>query len=178
MALASLVTACLLAAMAASVEASTSTTRILKGKVSCLDCDAVYDLSEIVVMVKCEKAGRVVTATTAKDGGFATELPSDECEARLGGGRNQLYAARKDMVAEIVRVGDGSGSGDVYGTSTPLAFCSGCRCRSIDNDGGEQCKAAARKFGSSKTFDLPLPPEWGLAPSSYYFPFFPIIGIP
>ncbi|RZB76524.1 hypothetical protein D0Y65_034816, partial [Glycine soja] len=34
------------------------------------------------------------------------------------------------------------------------------------------------KFGSSKSFDLPLPREWGLAPSSFYVPFFPIIGIP
>ncbi|XP_038902068.1 uncharacterized protein LOC120088711 [Benincasa hispida] len=179
MAITSLVTAAFLLGVVvatARVELST-TTHVLKGKVLCLDCDAAYDLSGIVVMAKCEKVRKVVTATTAKDGGFEAELPSDDCEARLGGGRNQLYAARKDMVAGIVR-GVG-GSDDVYGIATPLAFCSSCRCRSIGASEAEKyCKAAGGKFGSSKTFNLPLPPEWGMAPSSYYFPFFPIIGIP
>lgn len=143
----------------------------------CVDIDT----TGIVVMAKCKAVEKVVTATTAKDGGFEAELPSDdECEARLAGGRNQLYVARKDdMVAEIVKTGSSSDSDDVFDISTPLAFCSGCRCRSFDSEETEKyCKAAARKFGSTKTVNLPLPPEWGLAPSSYYFPFFPIIGIP
>ncbi|KGN48034.1 uncharacterized protein LOC101219078 [Cucumis sativus] len=168
------------AATAASVELAITTDHyILKGKVLCLDCHASYDLSGIVVMAKCEKVGKVVTATTAVDGGFEAELPSDECEARLAGGRNQLYASRKDIVAGIVK-GVG-GSDEIYGISTPLAFCSSCRCRSIgasSTEAEKYCKADAGKFGSSKTFNLPLPPEWGMAPSSYYFPFFPIIGIP
>ena len=41
-----------------------------------------------------------------------------------------------------------------------------------------KCKPIKNKFGSSKAIDLSLPPEWGLAPSRYYIPFIPIIGIP
>ncbi|KAI3461279.1 hypothetical protein Pfo_017942 [Paulownia fortunei] len=41
-----------------------------------------------------------------------------------------------------------------------------------------KCVAKDMGFGSSKTVDLPRPREWGLAPTSYYMPFIPIIGIP
>ncbi|XP_022152986.1 uncharacterized protein LOC111020592 isoform X2 [Momordica charantia] len=134
-----------------------------------------WHLTGTVVMVKCDKVDKVVTATTGKDGFFEAELhPSSDgrdCEARLAGRPNQIYSATNTIVAGIVR-----GDGGVYGISTPLAFCTACR--SISSEAVKYCKAAGRKFGSSKTFNLPLPPEWGLAPSSYYFPFFPIIGVP
>ncbi|XP_052184678.1 uncharacterized protein LOC127796542 [Diospyros lotus] len=155
-----------------------STCHLLKGSISCLDCHNRHlDLSGIKVVVKCSQVKKLAVATTGKDGTFEMELPSDtstpsstsssvNCLAKIMGGPRQLYTSRKDTVARTVKVPDESES---YTISKPLKFYASLP-PSSQNDNGN--------FGSSKTVDLPLPPEWGLAPSSYYFPFFPIIGIP
>lgn len=116
---------------------------------------------------------KLAMATTEADGSFKTNLPSDtqtsshlNCLAKLLGGPDQLYASRKNIVSRIVMAGDGSS----YTISTPLSFSTKCPTSVKGEKNGE--------VGASKTVDLPIPPEWGLAPSSYYVPFFPIIGIP
>ena len=124
--------------------------------------------------MKCDQVKKLAVATAEADGSFKTNLPSDaqhssphlNCLAKLLGGPNQLYAYRKNTVSGIVKAGDGS----FYTISTPLSFSTTCSSSVKGEKNGE--------FGASKTVDLPIPPEWGLAPSSYYVPFFPIIGIP
>ena len=120
--------------------------------------------------MKCANVKKLGTATTENDGSFETQLPSDgsrasslNCLAKLLGGQTQLYAFRKDMVSQIVKGKEPSS----YTISTPLSFSESCPTNT-------KCKA----LGSSETVDLPLPPEWGFAPSSYYVPFVPIIGVP
>ncbi|KAL4335103.1 hypothetical protein GQ457_07G035720 [Hibiscus cannabinus] len=155
-----------------------STCHVLDAKISCLDCKHNYDFSGIKVAVKCDKVEKLATATTEENGGFKVELPlgiskgnppptSVDCLAKLVGGPNQLYGKNKNLVSKVVKVRHGVNS---YTISTPLVFSTSCLLGSVD--------AKSCGLGSSKTFDLPLPPEWGLAPSSYYIPFFPIIGIP
>ncbi|KAF3439429.1 hypothetical protein FNV43_RR17707 [Rhamnella rubrinervis] len=164
----------------ANVDLSTCTTQILKAKVSCLDCKANYDLSGIKILVKCEQVKKLGVAITENDGSFEAELPADhtpsptplKCLAKLLGGPKQLYAPNKLMVSQIIHTTHDSNS---YSISTPLAFYTSCP--SAPSNQAAKCKAMT-EFASSKTVDLPLPPEWGLAPSSYYVPFFPIIGIP
>ncbi|XP_061343883.1 uncharacterized protein LOC133289876 [Gastrolobium bilobum] len=150
-----------------------STCQMVKGKVSCIDCTHNYDLSDIKVSVKCEGVKKLAVATTEENGSFKVDLPSGHtkpssvnCLAKLIGGTVQLYVSRKDQVSQIVK-GKEQNS---YTISTPLSFLTSCPQNT-------DCKAA-KQVGSSKTIDLPLPPEWGLAPSSYYIPFVPIIGIP
>ncbi|EEF38559.1 uncharacterized protein LOC8271945 [Ricinus communis] len=148
-----------------------STSQVLKAKVSCLDCTAHYDFSGIKVLVKCANVKKLATTTTKSKGSFEVELPSGNskaetplnCLAKLIGGTSQIYATRKNMVSRIVKTKDSSS----YTISTPLAFSTAFPEGQLK--GG---------IGESKTVDLPLPREWGLAPSSYYVPFFPIIGIP
>ncbi|KAF5744886.1 putative Pollen Ole e 1 allergen and extensin family protein [Tripterygium wilfordii] len=148
-----------------------SACQALKGKVSCLDCKNHYDFSGIKILVKCDKVKKLSMANTKEDGSFAVDLPSEStktplnCLAKLVGGPSALYASKKGVVSQIVRA-DGENSG-FYAISTPLAFSTKC-----------PSKVMKCGVGSSKTVDLPLPPEWGLAPSSYYIPFVPIIGIP
>ncbi|KAE8688733.1 putative Integrase, catalytic region [Hibiscus syriacus] len=144
-----------------------STCHVLDAKISCLDCKHYYDFSGIKVAVKCDKVKKLATATVEENGAFRVELPLDiskgnpppslDCLAKIIGGPNQLYGKNKNMVSKVVKVSNGVNS---YTTATPLSFSTSC------------------PLASSKTVDLPLPPEWGLAPSSYYVPFFPIIGIP
>ncbi|KAI8524358.1 hypothetical protein RHMOL_Rhmol13G0144500 [Rhododendron molle] len=160
-----------------------STSYVLKGSVHCLDCKPTHDhdLSGIKVQVKCSQVKKMAMATTGQDGTFQTELPSDtpattqtspsSCIAKILGGPSQLYVSKKNMVSEIAKVPSGSNS---YTVSTPLMFYTSCPLAKSD----PKCRARNAGVGSSKTFDLPLPPEWGLAPSSYYIPFIPIIGIP
>ncbi|GMI92265.1 hypothetical protein like AT2G27385 [Hibiscus trionum] len=147
-----------------------STCHVLDAKISCLDCKHNYDFSGIKVAVKCDKVKKLATAITGENGGFKVELPLDiskdnipptslDCLAKLLGGPNQLYGKNKNLVSKVVKANS-------YTISTPLVFSTSCPL------------AKSCGVGSSKTFDLPLPPEWGLAPSSYYIPFFPIIGIP
>ncbi|XP_058196535.1 uncharacterized protein LOC131312647 [Rhododendron vialii] len=168
----------------AKVELSTS--YVLKGSVHCLDCSKYthdhHDLSGIKVQVKCSQVKKLAMATTGQDGTFQTELPSDStqattqtspstCRTRLLGGPSQLYVSKKNMVSEIAKVPSESNS---YTVSTPLMFYTSCPLAKND----PKCRARNAGVSSSKTIDLPLPPEWGLAPSSYYIPFIPIIGIP
>lgn len=128
--------------------------------------------------MKCEKVKKVAVATTEASGAFDVELPSDtkknpaplNCLAKLLGGPLQPYVSKKNMVSKVVKGKDTTS----FRISTPLAFSVSCPATLME-DG--KCNAATT-FGSSKTVDLPLPKEWGLAPSSYYIPFFPIIGIP
>ncbi|KAK7263419.1 hypothetical protein RJT34_31008 [Clitoria ternatea] len=151
-----------------------STCQMLQGKVSCLDCTHTYDLSDIKVSVKCEGVKKLAVATTEDDGSFKVELPSEHttqpssgnCLAKLLGGPVQLYVPRKNQVSQIMNDKEQNS----YTISTPLSFMTSCPQNT-------KCKSS-KQVGSSKTVDLPLPPEWGLAPSSYYVPFFPIIGIP
>ncbi|CAH2060941.1 unnamed protein product [Thlaspi arvense] len=136
---------------------------LVEGKVSCFDCPNDYDYSGIMVSVSCSHTETRFTASTDKKGEFMSELPSRDtsnCEAELQGSFKQLYAATKAIKSKIVKL-----EGDKYGLSSKLIFL-----RSSPRSLGS--------FGSSKTVDLPVPREWGLAPTSYYFPFFPIIGIP
>ncbi|XP_057731255.1 uncharacterized protein LOC130946509 [Arachis stenosperma] len=152
-----------------------SACQLVKGKVSCNDCTHQnYDFSGIKVSVKCEGVKRVAMATTQDNGTFKVDLPFHQhnnnfmkkCQAKIIGGPNHIYARKKNQVSEIVM------KGKEVKLSSPLSFFKECPQQHI-----EYCNA----FASSKTFDFdfPFPPEWGLAPSSYYFPyFFPIIGIP
>ena len=131
------------------------------------------------MLVKCDKVEKLAMATTEDDGTFEVEAPSDintpppiplSCLSKLLGGPNQLYASKKSTTSPIVKTDDSDTS---YTLSNPLSFYTSCPS-ATDRAKCENMK----KLGSSKTIDLPLPREWGLAPSSYYIPFFPIIGIP
>ncbi|XP_022756657.1 uncharacterized protein LOC111304373 [Durio zibethinus] len=154
-----------------------STCQVLNGKISCLGCSRGYDFSGIKVAVKCAQVKKLATSTTEENGSFKVELPKDtsktptplNCLAKLLGGPNQLYAWKKNLVSKVVKAHELNS----YTISTPLAFSTSCPLASKDAKCG-----APNENGSSKTVDLPLPPEWGLAPSSYYVPFIPIIGIP
>ncbi|KOM50534.1 hypothetical protein LR48_Vigan08g136100 [Vigna angularis] len=123
---------------------------------------------DVKVSVKCDGVKKLVVATTENDGSFKANLPSDKrsCFAKVLGGAVQLYASGKDQISQIIKGKEYNS----YTISTPLSFRTSCPPRT-------NCKSG-KQVGSSKTVDLPLPPEWGLAPSSYYVPFFPIIGIP
>ncbi|KAI6685333.1 hypothetical protein NL676_031246 [Syzygium grande] len=160
---------------------------VVKGKVTCLDCEQGHDLSGIKVMVKCDGVKKASAATTDNDGYFdsgaeeaspngatnenggSTAAAPLNCLAKVLGGPEQLYASRDRVVAKVVeaRGRDGAAS---YALSAPLAVSTAC-------PPGRECGAGST-VGSSLTVDLPLPKEWGLAPSSYYIPFYPIIGIP
>ncbi|XP_059627682.1 uncharacterized protein LOC132270523 [Cornus florida] len=147
----------------------------MKGSVTCLDCNQhSHDLSDIKVLVKCSQVKKLGMASTKKDGSFETELPVDtslpstNCLAKVIGGPTQIYASRESMVSQIVK----SGEPNSFTISSPLNFYTSCPIK------GAKCGAQNTEFGSSKTVDLPIPREWGLAPTSYYVPFLPIIGIP
>lgn len=117
----------------------------------------------IAVSVSCSHINTRFTVTTDKKGEFMSELPSrieSNCEAELKGSFKQLYASKNNVKSKIVNLG-----GEKYGLSSKLIFL-------------KSCPRSLGSFGASKTVDLPIPPEWGLAPTSYYVPFFPIIGIP
>ncbi|KAJ7981188.1 Pollen Ole e 1 allergen and extensin family protein [Quillaja saponaria] len=166
MALPQFITALLFALAFARINLSTC--QVVKGKLSCLDCTHNYDFSGIMVSVKCDQVKKLAVAIAEDDGSYEAELPSAlNCHATVLGGPTQIYVSRKNMVSTIVKGSESTS----YTTSTPLSFFTSCPQTS-------KCEAG-KKFGSSKTVDLPLPPEWGLAPSSYYInPFVPIIGIP
>lgn len=133
--------------------------------------------------MKCSQVKKLAMATTGEDGTFQTELPSDtqattqtspsSCLAKILGGPSQLYVSKKNMVSEIAKVP--ASESNSYTVSTPLMFYTSCPLAKNDHP---KCRARNAGVSSSKTIDLPLPPEWGLAPSSYYIPFIPIIGIP
>ena len=151
-----------------------STCQMVQGRVFCVDCTHNYDLSDIKVSVRCDGVKKLALATTENDGSFKVDLPLDHtkpssvknCLAKLLGGPVQLYVSRENQVSQIIKGKDQNS----YTISTSLSFRTSCPLTT-------KCKGG-KQVGSSKTVDLPLPPEWGLAPSSYYVPFFPIIGIP
>ncbi|XWS52832.1 hypothetical protein CRYUN_Cryun11dG0106000 [Craigia yunnanensis] len=139
-----------------------STCQVLDGKLGCNMCVNHYNFSGIKVAVNCAQVE--LPTDTSK----TTPTPLN-CLAKLLGGPNQLYAWKKSLVSKVVKAYELNS----YTISTPLAFSTSCPLASKDAKCG-----SPKQIGSSKTIDLPLPPEWGLAPSSYYIPFFPIIGIP
>ncbi|PHT30118.1 hypothetical protein CQW23_30319 [Capsicum baccatum] len=150
---------------------------VLKGSVTCLDCNHHIDLSGIKVSVKCSKVKTLTMATTEEDGSFEASLPFDKtptnkCYAKILGGPNQLFVSRKETDPTVVKSQEDDGNS--YTISNSLKFYTKCPS-SNKNDNNGKCHD---EFGSSKTIDLPVPREWGLAPTSYYVPFFPIIGIP
>lgn len=122
-------------------------------------------------MVKCDKVKKLGMVYTEEDGGFTTELPSDggssssNCMAKIMGGPQQLYISAENSIVPIAN------AKETFTTSRPLSFYKSCPLKG-------RCEAKDMGFASSKTVDFPLPREWGLAPSSYYIPFIPIIGIP
>lgn len=142
----------------------------------------IFFVAGIMVLVKCDGVKKLATAATEDDGSFEVELPSGgasktsprpsvKCYAKLLGGPTQLYVSRKDAVSKIIETHKPASS---FTISTPLSFSTSCPTTKEF----EKWRAT-NKFASSKNFDLPLPPEWGLAPSSYYIPYYPIItGIP
>ncbi|KAI3743290.1 hypothetical protein L1987_60996 [Smallanthus sonchifolius] len=164
----------ILCALALSM-AEFSMCHLLKSSVICVDCSTSSDLAGIKILVKCNQVKNLAMVTTNEHGVFETQLPSSNCQAKILGGPKQLYISRNAMVTSIMKVHET----DSYTTSQPLNFYTSCPL-SQNHDGkcGAHNDAIGRKVGSSKTVDLPLPKEWGLAPSSYYVLFFPIIGIP
>ncbi|KAK4856710.1 hypothetical protein QYF36_020381 [Acer negundo] len=180
MAVAPMITALLFALALSTLKLSTS--QVVKGKISCTDCVTDNDFSGIKVLVKCNHVKKLAMATTKSSGSFEVELPSDttkssptqhhSCHAKLFGAPVKLYASNKNIMSKIVKDNKSANS---YKISTPLAFSISCPSTLMKNG---KCGTIDNVVGSSKTVDLPLPPEWGLAPSSYYVPFFPIVGIP
>ncbi|KAM7274342.1 hypothetical protein ACFE04_029006 [Oxalis oulophora] len=155
------------------IDLSSCQVPVLNGKVSCFDCATHNDLSGIMVQVKCNGVKNLATTMT-KDtlGSFQVELPSfpttsTACQAKLLGGATQLYAPKQNMISEIVKARDSS-----LTISTPLVVYTSCP-KSLNHKAN-----CGTGIEGSKTINLPLPREWGLAPTSFYIPFFPIIGIP
>lgn len=127
--------------------------------------------------MKCAKVKKLAMATTKEDGSFEIKLPTDtktspnspKCLAKVLGGPSLLYSSGKEPISKVEKVK----GHDYYTNTEKLNIYKSCpaekkaKCASIDLE-----------FGSSKTINVPLPGELGLAPSSYYLPFVPIIGIP
>lgn len=127
--------------------------------------DVTTQTAGVRVGVKCGRE-KPSYACTDDDGYFETEVPkgaSPNCFAMLLGGTKQLCASKKALISKVVKTKDANS----FTIATPLTFSSKCP---LSKD--------RFQFKSSKTIDLPVPSEWGLAPTSYYIPFFPIIGIP
>ncbi|GMH12667.1 hypothetical protein Nepgr_014508 [Nepenthes gracilis] len=179
MAVSQIITAIALAVLMTLARIELSACYVVKASVSCVDCGRHYDLSGIQVLIECDQVKKLSTATTEHDGSFTAELPSSlralrpatDCQARLLGGSEQLYASSKNMASQIIKAGKQT---TTYTTATPLTV--GKSCSSV----GKHAKCGARlpDFASSKTIDLPIPAEFGLPPTSDYIPPFPIIGIP
>ncbi|PIA28185.1 hypothetical protein AQUCO_07200080v1 [Aquilegia coerulea] len=162
----------------AFADIQSSTCHVVKGSVSCLDCAKHDDLSDVNVLVKCDKVKQFATTTTEKDGSFETKLNVDpsstNCQAQLLGGPEQLCSYKKSLVSKIVKDHDSKS----YTISTPLAFFTSCPSNTkLPSSPSNAKTGTATPFESSKTIDLPLPSEWGLPPTSYYIPIIPI-GIP
>ncbi|KAL2331914.1 hypothetical protein Fmac_019495 [Flemingia macrophylla] len=135
---------------------SPSSCQTVEGKVSCTDCSHDYDLSGIKVSVKCKGVKKVAVATTKDDGFFKVKLPSDHtkphssnCFTKLLGGPYHLYASNQNQLSQIVK----GKEKNTYTISTPLSFFTSCPQNT-------KCNEDDAVFGSSKTYDLPLPPEW------------------
>ncbi|VFQ94137.1 unnamed protein product [Cuscuta campestris] len=156
---------------------------VVRGTVSCIDCDDnadghQYHLSGIMVSVKCGGGKQGTVATTKEDGSFETTTTSHNsqsggCHAKILGGAHQIYVPKEtsEEAAKTTAEPPARHGGGSYTIVEPLRFYSRCP--------NKKCEAAAgSEFGSSKPIDLPDPSEWGLAPTTDYMPFIPIIGIP
>ncbi|KAF9598624.1 hypothetical protein IFM89_028293 [Coptis chinensis] len=138
--------------------------------------NAIDNVLDVKVLVKCDKVKQFALATTEDDGSFEAELTADpsstNCQAQLLGGPNQLCGYKKYLVSKIVKAQDSKS----YTTSTPLAYGTSCSSRTKFPSSPSNAKSGTAKpiYGSSKTVDLPLPREWGMPPTSYYFPILPI----
>ncbi|VVB16833.1 unnamed protein product [Arabis nemorensis] len=149
-----------------------SASSLVRGKVSCLDCQTDFDFSGIKVLLKCDGEKKPVTAMAASDGSFRSALPitnekgSMNCLAKLLGGPDQLYAHKHNLVSELVKSKRDS---KVFTTSNPLSFSLSCPKPTRDN--------AGEMIGDSKTINFPGTGGFGFPPASF-FPFIPIIGIP
>ncbi|EPS71447.1 hypothetical protein M569_03316, partial [Genlisea aurea] len=169
---AKLVVAAILLAVVAVVKGGS----VVKGSVSCADCKPGSDLSGIQVLMKCDGVKKLSMAYTDTRGRFQADLPSDaappppssNCMAKIMGGPYQLYVKASEASVPVSRTQRRAG---VFAVSKPMSFVRDCPA-------GGNCGAKDAGFVSSDTVGLPLPKEWGLAPSSYYIPFVPIIGIP
>ncbi|KAL9264142.1 hypothetical protein AKJ16_DCAP14433, partial [Drosera capensis] len=152
---------------------------VVKAFVSCMDCGRGHDLSGIRAVMECNNGNKLATATTTKDGVFEAHLPLDPkppimvsiCLVKLLGANEQFYALKKNMVSEIAMAEDNT---DVYTTVTPLTISRSCS--SVGRSG--KCRLQGHELSSSKTVNLPVPSVYGLPPTSFYVPLFPIIGIP
>ncbi|XP_023542373.1 uncharacterized protein LOC111802294 [Cucurbita pepo subsp. pepo] len=149
----------------------------LKANISCLDCQSNYDFSGNMIVVNCKNVKNLSVAITEANGSFKTTLPSDmasddseaapsNCIAKLTGGPHQLYASRKGMSSTVIK----RTNSNFFTLANALTF-STCKHNT-------KCLSIKNFVADSKTIDLPLPPEWGFPPTSYYFPVLPIIGIP
>ncbi|KAL9257976.1 S40-7-like protein [Drosera capensis] len=152
---------------------------VVRASVSCMDCAHGYDLSGIRVVMECNNGNILATATTNKDGIFEAHLPLDPkppimvsiCLVKLLGANEQFYALKKNMVSQIAMV---ENNASVYTTATPLTISKSCS--SVARSG--KCRLQGHELSSSKTVNLPVPSMYGLPPTSFYAPLFPIIGIP
>ncbi|GAB4824658.1 hypothetical protein Ancab_007530 [Ancistrocladus abbreviatus] len=154
---------------------------VVKAHVSCIDCGRHYDLSGIIVTIQCDKVKKMAITSTEHNGSFEAQLPTDfslpptsNCQAKVLGGPKQLYALEENKGSKIITK---QGKTNVYTTLAPLIVAESCT--SFRKYG--RCSSPDGNLGSSKTINLPVPPEFGLPPTSFYipiFPIFPIIGIP
>ncbi|KFK23135.1 hypothetical protein AALP_AAs65178U000400 [Arabis alpina] len=149
-----------------------STSSLVSGKVSCLDCHRDYDFSGIKVLLKCDGEKKTVTTMADSDGSFQSALPTSKekgsmsCLAKLLGGPDQLYAHKHNMVSELVKSKRDS---KVFTTSNSLSFSLSCPKPTGNN--------AEEMIGDYKTINFPGVGGFGFPPASF-FPFLPIIGIP
>ncbi|RAL45991.1 unnamed protein product [Cuscuta campestris] len=172
-------------ALAAGPDDLSRASHVVRGTVSCIDCHDnaaghQYHLSGIMVSVKCGGGKQGTVATTKEDGSFETTTShnsqppeSGGCHAKILGGAHQLYVPKETSseAAKTTAEPPAGHGGLSYTIVEPLRFYTRCP--------NKKCEAAAgSEFGSSKPIDLPDPSEWGLAPTNYYLPFIPIIGIP
>ncbi|XP_042510553.1 uncharacterized protein LOC122085979 [Macadamia integrifolia] len=186
MALSCAVTALLFSLVLFHVDAS-SGRALLHGSVSCLDCkEKSHQLHGIRVLVGCDGVKKMAMAVTDDNGHFRTELPRDsssksstKCLAKLLGGPKQLCSSRKTLVYNVVEADHGKNS---FTIAKPLAFFTSCstntKAKTQSTPLDEMTKTFTTDFGPFKTINIPLPSEWGLAPTSDYIPIMPIIGIP
>ncbi|ERN07100.1 uncharacterized protein LOC18435316 [Amborella trichopoda] len=162
---------------------------VVEDQISCLDCTK-HQAHGVGLVIKCDSE-KPILAVTDRTGSFKAEITTsktsapleDTCYASLLGPRNKLCSFKNNQASKFVKSAKyhKDPSSSYYALFTPLSFsssdCVSMANRKIKPDFKvEDTKQDGSK--SSKTIDLPVPREWGLAPTSYYFyPIIPI-GIP
>ncbi|KAF3778210.1 hypothetical protein EJ110_NYTH41879 [Nymphaea thermarum] len=161
----------LLLQSASSYEASSVA---VTGSISCPDCTSRRQLAGLRVVIKCGRAKQAIGTLTDNTGAFKVNLSSSllhdmaPCYAMLLSGSNRQ--CKFEGGHNIARIVDGR-------LTSPLTF-SPFSCPGKPSQGLKPGGSQGAELGDSKTIDLPLPPEWGLPPTSYYtYPIIPI-GIP